>query len=191
MRKIIVLCLIVGIMLLTGCSGRPQEAEDVVRLHIIANSDSQDDQAVKLKVRDSVLEYMRTWDTATDKKDALKEIEGKISDFENIANEILQEENENYTAVAQVGTFSFPAKQYGAKWYPAGEYDALKVVLGEGKGQNWWCVMFPPLCLMDVSFADEQELQKIGESEMIMEDMPTITYKSQIMDWITSLFGGK
>ncbi|MHB1315815.1 MAG: stage II sporulation protein R [Christensenellales bacterium] len=189
MRKIIVFFLI-GILLLTGCS-RPKEAEEIVRLHIIANSDSQLDQEVKLKVRDSVLATMRAWNTVENKEDAFQCIEENKEVFEEIANQVLQQENAGYTAVAEVGSYPFPAKQYGSAWYPAGEYDALKVTLGEGKGRNWWCVMFPPLCLMDVSFANEQELKEIGKAALLMEDMPVISYESQLLEWIRGLFGGK
>ena len=190
MRRIFVLFLLC-VIFLAGCSSRPEEADEVVRLHIIANSDSEEDQAVKLKVRDDILKYMRTWDTVTDKEEALEGIKGNTEEFEVIANRILENEDTGYTAVAEVGSFSFPAKQYGSKWYPAGEYDALRVTLGKGQGQNWWCVMFPPLCLMDVSFVDEQELQNVGGASLIMEDMPVVSYQSKILEWVDSLFGGE
>lgn len=189
MRKYLPL-LLAAVLLFAGCS-RPGEAESVVRLHIIANSDSQEDQAVKLKVRDSVLAYMRSINSPKNKEEALAVIKDSTQVFKEIADGVLKQENFEYEASAEVGCFTFPAKQYGSAWYPAGEYDALKVTLGDGKGKNWWCVMFPPLCLMDVSFADKQELEQIGSQALLLEDMPSITYKSQIWEWLKGLFGDR
>lgn len=125
--------------------------ESVFRLHVIANSDSAEDQAAKLRVRDAILAYerarMEDAETAEEARARLME-DGAGLLF--AAERALAECGMDYGASLEIGTFPFPQREYGAEVYPAGEYAALRVVLGAGKGQNWWCVMFPPLCILEL-----------------------------------------
>ena len=127
-------------------------ADSVFRLHVIANSDSKEDQELKYKVRDSLIEYMNTLTNEMNSKEEVIEIaKSHLEDFKEIAQNVLKENGYNYDVNVEIGNFSFPTKTYGDISFPAGFYDALKVEIGKAEGQNWWCVMFPPLCFVDVT----------------------------------------
>lgn len=127
-------------------------SESVFRLHVIANSDTKQDQELKLKVRDKVLAYMNTiCKDATDKSSAILIANNHINEFKQIALDTIKENGYDYDINIKIGNFSFPTKTYGDISLPSGYYDALRIEIGEAKGQNWWCVMFPPLCFVDVS----------------------------------------
>lgn len=127
-------------------------SNSVFRLHVIANSDTEADQNLKYIVRDNLLEYMNTLcaDCST-KEEAILVAQQNIETFKKIALETIKNEGFNYSVNVRIGNFEFPTKHYGDISLPAGYYDALRVEIGESKGQNWWCVMFPPLCFVDVS----------------------------------------
>lgn len=121
---------------------------DVLRLHVIANSDSAGDQAVKLAVRDALLtESAKIFSGDITAQAAAKAIAPALPALEETANAVLREQGFSYTAAAAVTCEYFDTRAYENFTLPAGNYTALKIVLGEGKGRNWWCVMFPPLCL--------------------------------------------
>lgn len=123
-------------------------AKSVIRLHVIANSNEEADQALKLKVRDRILkEAAGIFTTALEPEEALKKATKEKSRLLSAAKQVIKENGYNYNVEIQTGNFTFPAKNYGEIMLPAGNYDALRIVIGEGKGKNWWCVMFPPLCL--------------------------------------------
>ena len=119
-------------------------ANNVFRLHVLANSDSEEDQNLKYKVRDSLLKYMREiCGNCKNKQEAISLVEKN--------KDTIRSEGYSYDVNINIGNFEFPTKDYGDISLPAGYYDALRVEIGEAKGQNWWCVMFPPLCFVDVS----------------------------------------
>ncbi len=127
-------------------------ANSVFRLHVIANSDSEIDQNLKYTVRDSLLEYMNELcANCTSKEEAITIASQNLENFKKIALNTIKSEGFNYSVNVQIGNFEFPTKHYGDISLPAGYYDALKVEIGKAQGQNWWCVMFPPLCFTDVS----------------------------------------
>lgn len=127
-------------------------SNSVFRLHVIANSNSDEDQALKYKVRDALIEYMNSIaKDASTKEEAIKIAEENKDSFYNIAKEVVNDNGFNYDVNIKIGNFSFPTKTYGDISLPAGFYDALKVELGNANGKNWWCVMFPSLCFVDVS----------------------------------------
>ena len=127
-------------------------ADSVFRLHVIANSDSKEDQELKYKVRDKLIEYMNTLTNDINSKEEVIEIaKAHLEDFKEIAQNVVKENGYNYDVNVEIGNFSFPTKTYGDISFPAGFYDALKVEIGKAEGQNWWCVMFPPLCFVDVT----------------------------------------
>lgn len=127
-------------------------ADSVFRLHVIANSDSKIDQDLKYKVRDKLIEYMNTLTSDLNSKEEVIEIaKSHLENFKEIAQNVVNENGYNYNVNVEIGNFSFPTKTYGDISFPAGFYDALKVEIGKAEGQNWWCVMFPPLCFVDVT----------------------------------------
>lgn len=127
-------------------------SQNLVRLHVIANSDSAADQALKLKVRDAVIEYMKEKLAASDSIDETKAIiNDNLKNIEEVAGEVISKNNSSYAVKASMGKYAFPTKTYGDIALPAGEYQALRVVIGNGSGANWWCVLFPPLCFIDAT----------------------------------------
>lgn len=127
-------------------------SNNVFRLHVIANSDSKEDQELKYKVRDKVLEYMNTISkNCTSKEDVINLAKTHQEEFKNIAQNVIKENGYNYNVNIYIGKYDFPTKTYGDISFPAGNYDCLRIEIGESQGQNWWCVMFPPLCFVDVT----------------------------------------
>ncbi len=127
-------------------------SSSVFRLHVIANSDSKEDQDLKYLVRDNLITYMNSiCKDTTSKDEAISIANNHKEEFYTIAKNVLVENGANYDVKISIGNFSFPTKNYGDIFLPSGYYDALRVELGNAKGKNWWCVMFPPLCFVDVS----------------------------------------
>ena len=167
-------------------------ADSVFRLHVIANSDSKEDQELKLKVRDELLSYMNIISKdSTSKQEAMQIANEHKEEFTQIAEKVIKENGYNYTVNVQVGKADFPTKYYGDITLPAGTYDALKVQIGEAKGQNWWCVMFPPLCFVDVSTGivpdnSKQELKQSLDDEeydlISKTDDNEISFKFKIVE---------
>ena len=125
-------------------------SDSVFRLHVIANSDSENDQNLKLKVRDNVIEYMNTLTSnCSNKADVISIVSDNLDNFKNIALNTIKENGYNYDVNIEVGNFYFPTKTYGDISFPSGNYDALKIEIGQAVGQNWWCVLFPPLCFVN------------------------------------------
>jgi len=127
-------------------------SNSVFRLHVIANSDSYEDQNLKYIVRDELIKYMNSiCKNISSKEEAINIAKNNKDEFYNIAKQTIADNGFNYDVNIDIGNFSFPTKTYGDIALPAGFYDALKVEIGTGSGQNWWCVMFPSLCFVDAS----------------------------------------
>lgn len=142
----------------------------VFRLHVIANSDSNEDQSLKLKVRDSILSYINQFSFSS-RDDTIEYCKNHLQDLKNISLATIHNEGYSYDVNVEVGDFYFPTKTYGDISFPSGFYDALKVEIGRAQGHNWWCVMFPPLCFVDVSSGIvPDESKKILEDNLSSED---------------------
>lgn len=167
-RNFFIKCIIVVFLLFLSivsvCEQMQKDISDgIVRLHIVANSESVHDQNVKLKVRDAVIEAQSEIFVDGIKKELTKEEKKKLLD---VTIEVLNKEEVGYGAKVETGKFYFPTKKYENITLPAGNYDAVKVILGNAEGQNWWCVMYPPLCFTKsaVGKADEKSLNILKES---------------------------
>ena len=122
-------------------------ADKVVRLHVLANSDSEEDQALKLRVRNAVLEQATAiLEQSADRREAESRLRGQLLELERIAAKEIAAEGYDYSVTVNLENTDFPTKEYDGFTLPAGEYLALRVIIGEGQGRNWWCVVFPPLC---------------------------------------------
>ena len=152
-------------------------ASNVVRLHIVANSDGDGDQAVKLKVRDAIIaEFSDCLQTAQSPAQAEQIMQDNLSRIEAVANRVLKENGYSYQAQASIGETHFPVKHYENITLPPGNYRALRIVLGNGAGQNWWCVMYPPLCFSgSVEGSAPQESQAMLKSSLGEENYTLIT----------------
>lgn len=146
-------------------------SDSVFRLHIIANSDSEEDQNLKYLVRDDLLDYMNSLcSECSNKEEVIEIVNSHLEDFQQVAEETIRKNGYSYPVTVEVGNFEFPTKTYGDISFPAGFYDALRVKIGESNGKNWWCVMFPPLCFIDtttgvVSDESKEQLQENLEDE--------------------------
>ena len=170
--------------------------EDVLRLHILANSDSEEDQAVKLKVRDRILlESGELFNTVGDKSSAQEKAAENTDKVEQIAKEVLAEEGFSYPVTAKVTRQFFDTRVYDGFTMPAGWYDSLQVILGEGEGRNWWCVLYPPLCISAAEKTQEKLEENFTEGErQVLESEPEyevrffiVELAGKIGNWLGSL----
>nr|WP_180703723.1 stage II sporulation protein R [Romboutsia ilealis] len=124
--------------------------DKLIRFHVIANSDSDEDQNLKLKVRDAIIDYLQPKLLESESiEESESIIKKEYAELEKISKNIILENGYNYDIQVGIDYSEFPTKQYSNVILPAGEYKALRIIIGEGKGKNWWCVMFPPLCFVD------------------------------------------
>ncbi len=196
---LVLLFIYVGISAISYAKTTSAEiSESVFRLHVLANSDSAEDQALKYKVRDNLISYMNNiCNKTTSKEEAISIASNHLDDFKKIAEQTIKENNFDYPVNVQIGNFDFPTKTYGDISLPAGTYDALRVEIGNAKGQNWWCVMFPPLCFIDVtSGVVPDESKELLKENMNEEDFAlisdnnshsNITFKFKLLEF----FGNK
>lgn len=152
------------ILAVPGYGASPQETQEsavqnyapdqLIRFHVIANSDTDADQALKRAVRDAILKEVAPKLAASRSLDESRRIvKGLRPEIEEIGRKVVAAWGRNYDVTTQYGIFPFPTKSYGSLVLPAGNYEALRVVIGAGKGANWWCVLFPPLCFVDIDHA--------------------------------------
>lgn len=170
-------------------------SDGVFRLHVIANSNSKEDQSLKYLVRDDLLNYMNELSKdITSKEEAISLVNNNVEKFKEIALNTIKKNGYNYDVNIQIGNFYFPTKSYGDVSFPAGMYDSLKVEIGNAIGQNWWCVMFPSLCFIDVSSGiledDSKDLLKDNLSDesysILNNDTSEIKIKFKILEFFGS-----
>ncbi len=171
--------------------------QSLIRFHVLANSDSPEDQLLKLKVRDRIMHEMAdAFDDVVSIDDSRDVIIGNIDRIQEIAVAELLKNNADYKVEVVLGQHTFPTRRYGNMVFAAGDYEALRVIIGDGKGQNWWCVMFPPLCFIDVknglidegtkkelrSVLSEDEYQLVSTS--VNQKQLPIQLRSKLVDFI-------
>lgn len=171
-------------------------SSSVFRLHVIANSNSDEDQFLKYKVRDNLLNYMNNiCKNCCSKEEAINIVSEHQDEFKQVALETIKSEGYPYDVKIEIGNFEFPTKEYGDISLPAGFYDALKVEIGKSEGRNWWCVMFPSLCFVDISSGivpekSKEELQNVlsDEEYAIISDNsnPGIRLKFKLLEFFTN-----
>lgn len=173
-------------------------AREIIRLHVVANSDSAADQELKGRVKETVVTYLRNEMREADTvEQARQTIRNHLRDIEEIANEKMENEGFDYRAEASLGQCYFPVKEYGDLTFPAGEYEALRVNLGESRGQNWWCVMYPTLCFVDSTYqiVPESSREKLKESlteeeyNSLLDGGDGVDYSFRILDWLRGIGG--
>ena len=161
-----VIAAFIMIFISDGFAAADTVRNECLRLHVLAQSDNEEDQAVKLKVRDAILEETANLFTgSTSVTEAVEKVSERKEEIKLIAEKVLQENGFAYGARVFIEEEYFTTRQYDNVTLPAGNYTALKVILGEGNGHNWWCVMFPPLCLPAVTEKNEDSVYTVfGES---------------------------
>lgn len=171
-------------------------AEEILRLHVVANSDSEEDQALKMEVKESIVTYLRgIMGDAKSVEEARLEIQKRLPAIEDLAREKMKMEGYDYEADAVLGKCYFPVKEYGDMTFPAGEYEALKVNLGKSAGKNWWCVMYPTLCFVDSTYqiVPETSKEKLKENlteeeyNSLLDGGDNVQYSFQFIEWIQNV----
>jgi len=162
------LTIIMGLLLIyTYIDEQETDYRGIIRLHVIANSDSAADQALKLKVRDAIIEYMNKQDELEDTDAAREYLKSDLDRFERIASGIIASEGFDHSVTADLGVRYIPEKTYGDITFPAGNYEALNITIGNGQGENWWCVLFPPLCLLDEGTEELPEMEEEAAAQQL------------------------
>ena len=156
--------------------GMINEYEGIIRFHVIANSDSDEDQELKFKVRNRVLgKVQNALEGSQGAAQTRAYIEKNLEEIEACARQCVRAEGYDYNVKERIGVTAIPAKQYDDVYFPAGSYEALTITIGEGKGQNWWCVVFPPICLVDA--------RESGHDELFAEDAQgRLVLKSKVVE---------
>ena len=191
MKKVCVLAGILISLVVTGIvvnakHSQMQEdlAKEVFRFHVLANSDSDEDQALKMQVKEAVIAYMQEEIPESDSVETTKEwARSHLDAIVNLAKAVIREEGYDYPVMAEVTTCEFPDKTYGDITFPSGRYEALRIEIGEANGQNWWCVLYPNLCFIDAVHAVVPEEGKKDLKKVLQEDtyeMVTATSRFKI-----------
>ena len=193
------LALMLGVLIAVvagGWLGQEQRelADSVIRFHVIANSDSEADQALKLAVRDRVLEEAQDlYPEDATLEEAQAALEGHLNALAAAGRTVVEDEGYDYPVTAQLTDCWFPTKEYEGFALPAGSYTALRVTIGEGRGQNWWCVAFPPLCLGAASETVDQAAQAglftPGQAALVTQDGEGYVLKFKAMELLGELQG--
>ena len=176
-------------------NGEEKIYSDMIRLHVIASSDSTEDQQLKLKVRDAVLKEIEEMKLPDDKEASEKTIIENKSKIENAAKKVIEENGKTYPVTVALGLEEYPERHYEGFVLPAGTYTSLRVIINEGEGHNWWCVLYPPLC----TTAAESREEKFVAAGFSEEQYKTITetgktkykIKFKILEILENLFGNE
>lgn len=180
-------------------SAIPKES---IRLRILANTDSDYDQQVKREIRDKVVQQVDTWVASLEDPQSLEQarehIRTHLPELEQLVREELKNRQLRYSYKVELGVVPFPTKMYGDQVYPAGNYEALRITLGKGEGQNWWCVLFPPLCFIDADtgeavaqVSNDEGAPLVTEGEkpvtLAVEEKQDTEIRFFLWDWIQQL----
>ncbi|MBL4970509.1 stage II sporulation protein R [Bacillus halotolerans] len=201
MKKTVIICIYMFLLLSGAIVGLAKEEtaqqsenepvvipDEAIRLRILANSDRDEDQELKRLIRDAVNKEITTWvKDITSIEEARRLIRSKLPEIKEIAKETMEKEGASQSISVDFDKISFPTKLYGSMVYPAGEYEAILITLGNGEGANWWCVLFPPLCFLDFSNGEavkEQEDQEASkkQTEKALEDLTAKAEKAEKED---------
>ncbi|HWO94845.1 MAG TPA: stage II sporulation protein R [Bacillus sp. (in: firmicutes)] len=166
--------------------------DEAIRLRILANSDSDEDQALKREVRDRVNAEINKWVAELTSVEAARElIKSRLPIIQGIAEEVVEEKQAGQEVKVDFGTVRFPTKLYGQYLYPAGEYEAILITLGKGEGANWWCVLFPPLCFLDFSNGEavkEEPKKEEKKKEEVSKEEQQVEVKFFLVEIFSKLF---
>ncbi len=178
------------LMAMTGFYGACEEIRgDVLRLHILANSDSDEDQKLKLKVRDGLLGYTdELFSECIDKNEALRLAQEHIGEIRSFAEKTVREYGYSYPVQAYVTNMSFDTREYGKLTLPAGRYDAVRIIIGKGEGHNWWCVLFPALCLPSAG-GNVLGNALDGAEQDIVSGGDRYQVRFKLLEWAEAFFG--
>lgn len=192
--SILIICTIAGLRIRRQQALSQQHiASQIIRLHVIANSDETEDQTLKKEVKDQVVTYLRSkMNQAASIQAARQVICQEMDALKEVAEKKIRQEGYDYPVTVSLGTTYFPVKEYGDMAFPAGDYEALRVQIGESKGRNWWCVMYPSLCLVDGVYQTVPENSKdklkqvlsTSEYQSLVDGGEDVQFRLRFLDWL-------
>ncbi len=189
--ELALICALVMTFLCGAALKREQQdlSDKLIRLHVVANSDSDEDQALKLQVRDRILEEITPLiDGITDRDAAATIINSQMEAIIAVSEKVILEQGFGYTVAARVDVENFPTRDYETFSLPAGKYTSLRVEIGEAGGHNWWCVIFPPLCMTAATDYEETFKQLTDDQiKLITSDEPEYVIKFKSIEWLNKL----
>lgn len=199
---IIIICILLVLPINNSVKGSVTQediAKKIIRFHVIANSDSDKDQQLKLKIRDEILKFIEPkLKKSASLEDSRNILKLNNNEMKKIAEEIIKNNNFNYPVKTSLCKDNFPVKEYGNIVLPAGEYEAYKIIIGNGKGKNWWCVMFPPLCFIDITKGEVSTKETSDEMRRVLTEdeysivdnteESTVILKSKVLEIFNSIF---
>ena len=183
---VVTICLLLVMCTFEGKCAQIRDA--VVRLHVLANSDTAEDQALKLCVRDAVLlAGAELFTDTTTREQAEQKIQAALPKIQQAAEACVQKQGYDYSVAAKLTDAYFSTRTYESGTFPAGRYKTVQIVIGEGKGKNWWCVMYPPLCV--AAATDRRPLSEtLGEGPChIVEQAPRYVVRFKVVEWFSAL----
>ena len=200
MKNIFGLVLIILILLFGGCTSVSNFSnieevnyenikDEIIRFHVLANSDSEEDQELKLRVRDAVIDYVyKELEKSTSLEESRQYLINNREKIEEISKAVIKENGYNYSISTSLGKENFPDKMYGDVLFPQGEYEAFRILIGESEGQNWWCVMFPPLCFVDETKETIDNYKTREKLNLENDKEEKIVFKFKIIESFKKLF---
>lgn len=158
-------------------------SQDVFRLHILANSDSEADQSLKIKVRDKVLDYTEDlFNSANSKEEAESIISDNLQSISNVAYQTVLDNGYDYAVTAEITNMYFTTRYYEGYTLPSGMYDALRITIGEGEGHNWWCVMYPSICISSAEDKESKAKEALDDDEYNIVCNEQYQYKFKVVE---------
>ena len=185
-RRAALLLIMLLPLILTGTPAAPAGEEALLRLHIRAHSDAPADQELKYAVRDAVLLVLAGLPQPQSAEDALRQAAAALPLVLDAARDTVAAAGCSYRVRAALGPASFPTRMYGEIVYRAGTYQALQIYLGAGRGRNWWCVLFPPLCFLEAEGESLHQAQTVAASPQ--KTQPLLRFKSRLLPWLSNFF---
>ncbi|MCB2289210.1 stage II sporulation protein R [Clostridium sp. CS001] len=193
---IIVISIVVNTSTINGKASQQDISSKLIRFHVIANSDDKIDQGLKLKIRDAVLKYVSPkLKDCKDIEESRKIINNEDKNIKGISEAVIKENGFKYSVATALSQEYFPVKTYGNITLPQGKYEAYRIIIGTGTGQNWWCVMFPPLCFVDITKGNvsyektEKEMKNVlSEDEYKLVDNTVSNKKIIVKFKLTEIF---
>lgn len=182
----LILCLLLQVLGFAGSSAGIRER--VIRLHVLAHDDSDDEQALKLKVRDAVSETAAALvGGVTDREEALRRLRDGLPQLEAAGQACVREAGYAHAVRAELTEMYFTTRAYDEGTYPAGVYDALRITIGDGAGRNWWCVLYPPLCVSAAMKSPTAE-DVLTKNQRRVVSTPRYAVRFKVVEWWESLF---
>ncbi|MGF7185214.1 stage II sporulation protein R [Desulfitispora alkaliphila] len=162
------------------------DGDQLIRFHVIANSDDEEDQIVKEQIKDYLVIHMEDKLVgAEDVHEAREIILDELTIMEELAQDLLMEKGFAYSAASDHSTVYFPTRMYGSAVFPAGEYETVRIMLGEAKGENWWCLLFPPLCFIDATQANS-DLEVKSDEEVVVRKFKLVELWKDFLEFFKS-----